>query len=480
MWFATMIAVGTSIGACGDDGGVGDLVDAPPLDTGGPELPPPRVTVSVTLGSMPVMGQIVYFQNHDSTLVSETQTNIGGNAAGLIDYGGFVTVIEPTPLLVDMPAVTTRLVTFVGAKTLDILHVDVTPLSAIAAPVTFNLTVPNEQLGNTYTLYSSCGTRDIGRGNGPVRAGVVAAVTLTTPVTLTGCNGMADMLVVGTNAAGQLVGWQYQPDVAVADAGDVTFTGEYLPPIDTTFTYTQVSPSSSGLGVQRELRTARGSLYRTGQVTAISDGVMATVTIPMPGPAGAQAITTTTDQPRTGNGRQTIVEWGAAGPSYLIGYGQVALHDYATKPTLDVATHAISWTEGAGDTPDFVLATYRADRNDVVPHEWIWRVVAPYAKDPSGSVRVPYPRLPTNYYDFNPKAGDLTLLDRLVTMKVPGGYDAARANAFASDIPTDVVGATGRIVYEELFSPPLAVQQAPATRPISRTLLRGRFTPHAR
>ena len=55
---------------------------------------------------------------------------------------------------------------------------------------------------------------------------------------------------------------------------------------------------------------------------------MATVTIPMPGPAGAQAVTTTTDQPSTGNWRQTFVEWCAADAAYVVDYAGVALRDY--------------------------------------------------------------------------------------------------------------------------------------------------------
>jgi hypothetical protein len=488
MWFVIVIASGTAMGACGDDGGVGHLPDArPPPDTGGGELPPPRVTVSVTLGSMPVMGQIVYFQNHDSTLVSEAQTNSGGNAAGVVDEGGFVTVIEPTPLFAEVE-VTTRLATFTGVKPLDELHLDITPLGSLGAPVTFNVSVPNEQVGNTYTLYSTCGTADLGRGNSPAVAGAVVAAPLTASVTLLGCSGTADLLVLSTDVDGQLTGWQYQPDVTLAAGADVGFTGAYLPPVDTTFTYTNLAASSTGLTVERELRTARGSLYRSGQVTASPSGTMATVTIPMPAPAGAQAVTTTADQPATGNGRQTIVEWGAADASYLVDYAGVALHDYATRPAFEPADHAIQWTEAAGGAPDFVLGTYRANRDDNVPHDWIWRIVAPYTPGQPGSHEVRYPRLPTGFYDFNPKAGDSSSLDRLVTMKVPGGYDAARGLALDGNIPTSITGATGRIVYEEVFSPPVGVPTvgpppgapgAPRAK-IGRTLPRGRFTPHAR
>jgi len=178
---------------------------------------------------------------------------------------------------------------------------------------------------------------------------------------------------------------------------------------------------------------------------------MATVTIPMP-----------------------AVEWGAADAAYVVDYAGVALRDYATRPAFDPAAHAIKWTEAAGGAPDLVLGTYRANRDDTGSHEWIWRIVAPYTPGQSGSPEVRYPTLPAAFYDFNPKAGDVTSLERLVTMKVPGGYGAARVLALDSDIPTPIAGATGRIVYEELFAPPAPTAQ------IRRTLPRGRFTLHAR
>jgi hypothetical protein len=466
-WFAIGVAV--AIGACGDDKGAGELIDAPlPPDGSVSELPPPRVAVSVTLGGMPAMGQIVYFQRRDSTLASESQTNSGGNAAGVVDDGGFVTVIEPAPLAA-LPSVTTRLATFSGVKPLDELHVDVTPLPSPGTPITFTVTVPDEQVGHTYTLASSCGTQGLGRGN-------VGATTLSAPVTLTGCNGMADLLVLATDAGGQLTGWQYRPDAAVGDGMAVAFTGAYLPPVGTTFTYTNL-PASSGLSVERELRSARGSLYRTGPVAAPLAGTMATVTTALPAPAGVQAVTTTIDQPTTGNARQTIVEVGAAGASYLIDYPGVALRGYATQPALDPASHAITWTEGAGHAPDFVLATYRTDRNDAVPHTWFWRIAAPYVAGQTGTAKVLYPALPATLYDFGAKPGDVTAIERLVAVTVPGGYDAARGLALDSDLPVPVDGMTGRIVYQELVVPPAPAR---AIAPIGRTLPRGRFTLPAR
>lgn len=464
-WFA--IGIAASIAACGDDRGAG-TIDAPgPPDGSVSELPPPRVALSVTLGGMPEPGQIVYFQRRDSTLASESQTNIGGNAAGVVDDGGFVTVIEPVPLAA-LPSVTTRLATFSGVKPLDELHVDVSPLVAPGAPITFPVTVPDEQAGHTYTLASSCGTQGLGGGGG--------GATLSAPVTLTGCNGTADLLVLATNAGGQLVGWQYRPDVTVGDGVPVAFTGAYLPPVSTTFSYMNVPSSSGGLSVERELRSARGSLYRTGPVVAPLAGTMATVTIALPAPAGAQAVTTSSDRAATGNARQTVVDVGAAGASYLIDYPGVTLRGFATTPALDLATHAIMWTEGAGHAPDFVLATYRTDRNDAVPHTWFWRIAAPYASG-TGTAKVLYPALPTTLYDFGPKPGDVTAIERLVTVTVPGGYDAARGLALDSDLPVPAAGVTGRIVYQELVVPPPPAQ---AIAPIGRTLPRGHFTLPAR
>ena len=66
------------------------------------------------------------------------------------------------------------------------------------------------------------------------------------------------------------------------------------------------------------------------------------------------------------------------------------------------------------------------------------------------------PLLPTADAALNPTANDTTNVQDLSTVKVPGGYDAIRANALSlengsSGVNTGLVtGATGRVVIEKL------------------------------
>lgn len=468
-WLAVGV-LGMGSAACGDDGGRGRLADAPlPTDGQSPEQPaPPAVTVTVTLLGAPAAGQTVYFQSADSMLVREAKTASDGTASAQLDLGGFVTVIEPDPPQAGSGALRTRLATFAGVKPGDALHLDVAAPGTAGAQVKFDVSVPNEQLGNDYSLFSSCGQAFLGRGNSPLRgpggarANAVVAVPVTQSVTLSGCSGTADLLVTSSDASGNLTGWQYKAGVAVADGVPVSFTDAYQAPVDTTFHYTQVSATSTGLTAQRELRTARGSLYVSPRVQAASSGAEASVTIAMPAPAGAQAVTTSIDQPTSGHGRQTIVEWGPAGASYDLAYGDVALSSFTTLPAVDAAGHAITWTEQAGRAADFVLATYSGSRTDQTGvHAWTWRIVAPYA---AGQARLVYPVLPTTLYDVNPRADDQLTVDRLTTADVPAAYDAVRALALNLDVPASRIGAAGKTIYEDVFSPPVA-SVAPVGRP---------------
>jgi hypothetical protein len=54
---------------------------------------------------------------------------------------------------------------------------------------------------------------------------------------------------------------------------------------------------------------------------------------------------------------------------------------------------------------------------------------------------------------FNPRAGDFGTFDVRIA-KLPGGYDAVRANILALDGPQDVaVGATGKAMFAYLVEP---------------------------
>jgi hypothetical protein len=272
---------------------------------------------------------------------------------------------------------------------------------------------------------------------------------LTASVTLAGCHGMADLLVVGTDTDGQVVSWLYQANTAVAGGVPVALAGPYEAPTAMTFTYTHVPVAVSALDVRRELRSARGPLFTTASATATVDKATAsaTTTINVPTPPLVQGITATVDQPSMGHGQQRFVEWGASasGP-YTLDYSAVALRGYQTVASYDGTGRAITWTDVGGIDPSFVLGEYQAQRGD---HQWIWRIAAPFV---SGTARLSYPTLPAMTFDPNATDADQPTVNRLSTWRVPGGYEAARPHVFA-DMPVELLGATGRIVFEDVFTP---------------------------
>jgi hypothetical protein len=458
-------------GGCNDDNKVGQLPDAspPPPDAPLDMAPPSPVTITVTDSGDPVMGLTVYFQESDSMLVRAAQTDADGKASAVVHAGGFVTVVQVTnPQPVRQVTANegipqgpdSQLTTFAAVKPGDDLHLDLHPVSP-ETDITFDLTVPDEQLGRTYTLYSSCGAQELQR---PERRGLArrrgagvgsgGTIPLTASVTLANCGATADLLVVSSDSETQAVTWLYKPAVAVADGVAVDLTdATYQDATDVTFTYNSVAPTITGLLVQRELRSSHGSLgFFTFPQTATTDPdtAIASVTVPLPGAAGLLEVTTSTDQPSAGNGQQTFVDWGGTG-DYTIDYSAVALHGYASMPSADAGSHEIAWSEASGGVaPDFAFGTCFLQRDDDNGHNtWTWQIVAPSTP---GQAKLTYPVLPTTIYDYNSSTDDQAPeVDRLTTVKAPGGYDAFRAHAFSLDPSSVVTGATGQIVFEDIF-----------------------------
>jgi hypothetical protein len=490
-----MVSVGLGgCGGCNDSSSVGHLPDARPAPDAALDapidLPPPApVTITVTQGGDPVMGLTVYFQESDSTPVRSMQTGVNGKAGAVMHAGGFVTVVQLFPVQPVRagapseapPGPRSDLTTFAGVKEGDDLHLDLDPVTPEATAITFDLSVPNEELGRTYTLYSSCGgPQKIGIGQGPVQAGqraagasAAAATPVTGSVTLAGCGGVADMLVIGTDAETQ--SWLYKPAVAVADGVPVALTDAYQDSPDVHFTYTGVAPTINSLFWERELRSGRGSLFFTGMQEAPRDVDTAMSTMILPGPAGLLAVTMTIDAPTTGHGQQRFLEWGGDG-DYTLDYSAAALHGYASTPSAEVGSHVIQWTEaGGGVAPDFVFGSCDLQRfDDNGLNTWSWQIVAPYT---AGQAKLTYPVLPTTIYDYNPAAEERPKVQRLTTVKAPGGYDAFRAHAFTldRDPSSAITGATGRIVSEVMFEPRVETDRAAPRRALS-----GRSVPRKR
>jgi hypothetical protein len=486
-------------GGCNDTNGVGHLPDASPaLDA---ELDAPTdvatvdsVTITVTLGGSPKMGLTVFFQESDSALVRTMPTGADGKASAVLHAGGFVTVVRrtvPDAPSEAPPGPSSQLFTFAGVKPGDDLHLDLEPAAPELTEVTFDLSVPNEELGNTYKLYSSCGGPvTIGVGQSPVRAGQglarpgsAAATPVTGSVTLAGCGGTADMLVGSHDAEGGfLASWQYQPAVTVANGLPVALTDAYQETTDIHFTYTSVASTLHNVSFVRELWSGRGRLISTGlQATTLVDDT-ASATMLAPKPAGLLQVVTTQDDPGAGHGRQSFIEWGGD-EDYTLDYGGGVLHGYASRPSAEVGSHMIQWSEAEGGVaPDFVLGRYELTRfDDSGSNFWSWQIVAPYA---AGQPKLTYPVLPTTIYDYNPAADEQVDVQRLTTVKVPGGYDAFRAHAFTAIRESlfdgqpqfGITGAAGRIAIEEMFEPRVVDPGAAAPR----RSMSGRPVPHKR
>ncbi len=463
---------------CGDDeSNRGHLADAPPLADGATpidgavgELQP--VTVVVSVQGQPRKDVQVYFQNADSTVVADAKTGDDGQAHAVMQAGGFATVIEP-PVSQEGSGNDngpTEIATFAGVKPGDVLRDDILPVTA-ATQVSVNISVANEGLNHNYYAFTTChatsfeGGIFVGTGTaveaqpqliaGRKPLAVARAPVEVDDVQLTSCGGTADILVVAKDSDNQLTGWQYKSAVAITAGMTIAFDGAYQAPVDTQFNYTKLPDSISGFDVSRELHTARGTLYISDPQSADASDGSASTTIAMPAPAGVAMATTSVEQPTTGAGRSTVVDWGAALPTYNLAYSDVALSLFTTDPVLDVDAHAMTWSEQARGSADFVIARYGASRpgaNDTTI-SWRWRITAPYTPG-----KVVFPVLPTAGFDYNLKADDGSFIGRLTTARLPGGYDVARASALDTSQnqynqpPATVIGPAGQTIYQDWYA----------------------------
>jgi len=370
-----------AVSACGDDDAAGRLPDAGPtldaaIDT--PTAPMP-VTVTVTLGGVPSKDQVVYFQSRDSATVSTQMTDADGNARAVVEAGGFVTVIEPTRPAQGI-APFTGLSTFAGVQPGDHLYVNVSIDRAPPASKNATITVkmPNEQLGYTYQLQSTCGGGEIGRGNAPARgrgatSRAVAVEPVSNTITLTDCNGKADLLVVGSDSDHIIHSWAYKADVAIADGTVVEFTA-YQAPVQRTLSYALVNATS--ISASRTLATARGVLW-TEQPAVSVEQLAGTVTFDTVAPPGVKAIFESQFGPQPFS-QQRVIEWGADA-DYTLDMTKSGLHEFTNAASVDIAKHALVWTENTvGVAPEWTTGSYFNARTDAGNrYDWRWRIAGP-------------------------------------------------------------------------------------------------------
>lgn len=436
-----------ALAACGDDGNNGRLADAPPSDT----TPSQDVTVTVTLGGKPAKGQPVYFQSGVPGAGAQARmTDDAGTASLKLDAGGSVTVIEPEPPRVaEAIGARVHLSTYLAVQPGDHLYLDV-PVFEQPGGIRVTVTVPNEGRNWDYYLQTSCGSGYIGRGASPPPPSL-AGPTLTGQVTLSGaCGGPQDALVVSRDEANTVRSWAYQADVTLADGGTVT-VGELAASTTLAFKYRNPVTGITGVEVTRQVRTARGMLSSSGSFAGIDvDGSYKVELADLVAPA-LTAVTTSKVEPRDGFGQQSVVTWGPSSAGVDLDLTAIQLHPYTGIPAFDPSSQAITWTAGAaGAAPDFAIGVVRGFRAADGGHDWTWRVIAPVTEP-----RLVFPALPTGEFDFAFAVGDEPVIDSLTTVKVPGGYDAARPRVFTSDLSAIATTATGQIVAEDMFFAPV-------------------------
>lgn len=427
------------VAACGDDGMVRHLGDAPPApdssvdaSTRGP------VSLKLTLDGLPHAGVTVYFQDAASTLIAAIPTGADGIAAVEMEPGGFVTVVQPFP--VERSGDDIR--TFAGVKPGDQLQIDERSMGP--AQITVSLTVPFDSLANTYDVYTSCSGKHTLVGSGG--SGTIP----TGDIFLSGCNGFADVLVQTTDFNGQPLGWFYHPDLAVSDQQAITLTDTYqTTSADVTMMFTSVPAGYTGLAFRNVLASPRGPVLDGIFATDVTAGAGA-LTFSRPPVTNAISVTAIHPTPTNSIGSHTIVEWG---PRTVLAFDLASslLPLYTAAPAFSVPTHALSWTAGAGVAPDFVIAEVYAFRKGSPPDaSWRWRIAAPYA------TTVTLPVLPAAVAQYNFVADDNPTVEELTSAKVPGGYDAVRGRLHSlrdpGELATLMGGATGRILYETLES----------------------------
>ena len=439
------------LAACGDDG-VHHLPDAPAAPdaavdgaTTGP------VSLTITLDGQPVAAHDVYFQTASGALVAKVPTNAQGIATAMMDVGGYVTTVDPFAGKLSAEDIRT----FAGVKPGDQLKLRGSTGTGF---ITITFTAPTDANAIEYQVFSSCGAMQNlsgGGGSGGIPTG---------PIGLSGCGGTADFLILTMNGSGP-ANFLYKAGVAVADQGVVDLSTEtYTSPVPSVaLDWKNVPAAFSSVSFRNVLASARGPIFDQLLSTNLTGGVGA-MTIQRGTITNGISITSTEPTPTNGIAQQFVVNWAPAAPTITVDLAGALLAPYTTAPTISTTTRAATWVAGAGVTPDLVVATVSGSRTGATGSTfWDWQIAMPYA-----ATTFTLPVLPAGIDQFNFVAGDTGTVSELRTAKVPGGYDAVRAEVLsASQFERFAVGPTGTLAYEQLEQV-LPARRVPREKPLHR------------
>jgi hypothetical protein len=421
-----------------------------------PDAGPQPVTLTITNNGSPMAGITVHFQNADSSVVSSTTTDASGVASAVMVAGGYVTALDPFVLPFTAGLVTPVLDTFAGVKPGDHLVLKRTNSTGI----TINVIAPADvnPAASNYWLATSCSLTPFGDVLSPPING--SSSTATGAVSLYNCNGTADVLLVTTDINGVPVRYIYKPATTVTNSMTLDLTPDaYVSTTQRDYTWNNVVEAEGPINFNDFLLTSSGPVYG---YTGRTSGNPALATVNMPAFAGALDLVHTSQQPSLISLRD-LYQWDAYAATYTTDFGAHVMPDFTAPPSLDPATHVVSWTESTTALqPDLVFASVfvsRASDN----HTWRWRITAPHT-----NASFQFPALPTTGYDFNMVTGDSVSYDQLDLAKVPGGYDSVRAGLLSSNGPTDfVAGASGFISVSSLLQQILRpADHAPLVQPL--------------
>jgi hypothetical protein len=433
--------------ACNSGTPIGEMIDAPLIDSppivDGPPVdsaPMGAVSVTVTVDGAAGSGVTVYFQNADSTLVSEQTTTAAGVATTTMQAGGFVTVVVPPEPAAGAAQVTAQVLdTFADVQIGDALHVDVVTTSPPPTTLSLQLMAPSDGSATTYLLFATCGA-----------GGTDASLASPTDadIALTSCPGSGDLLLESFTAASTPLDYLQATGVALGSgSATVVMTGAYAPLAQDVVTATDVPADVASIGVLERLTTTSGVLFQGGSVALALGSGSGSAVVPTPGTGSALTAAFFYDL-APGSAEdvdiQELVQWGALPSAPIaVDVGATRLRPWTTAPTISALLEQVSWSVGsAGASPDFVVASVAAARGTgSAASTWTWNL----AVGANGDGAIGYPTLPADLFDFNFRETDQLAVSSLVGVVAPGGYAAARPTVFDAT-PSGATLGTARLV----------------------------------
>ncbi|HEU4730419.1 MAG TPA: hypothetical protein VFT22_21120 [Kofleriaceae bacterium] len=429
------------LAACGDNGSVGHLADAPPsIDAADAAVQ--MVTLTVTSSGAPVPGVHVYFLNADSSPVATADTDATGSASAVMAAGGSGPALDPFSPQTGTGQRFDELRTFAGVKPGD--HLVLT--RGATDTVTFTLLASEVVGAGIYDVVTTCGVTAILPGGGTGSGSPSGSVTLDD------CHGAADIAIIARDATtGLPISGLFHPGVTLADGGTVDLSNDgYHALNDVTFTILNTPDATVHV-----LHTPVLAHGRLGPFSLTVSGGIATSPEPT-----VSASTDIIDTSLTVFGQHHVIDWGAPSATYTLDLANLLLSDLSSLPAFDFATRRLSWgEEKTGASPDLTTAGMTVSRDTAPFRSWHWVIAAPYTPG-----EIAFPALPTDVADFTPAIGDFVSPDLVTNAKVPGGYDAVRAHILdvqdqirnPLDLSSFAAGASGRALVVQ--SPLLLVR----------------------